>query len=159
MSPKSPPDPSPGYARPVTPATLAEIERLADLLAGADLPRAGFDAVLAAGDVLVARDTRGRAIGCAAMERHGAAVLLRSVAVDPAWRGHGLGRRLVDTVLARARSSGAREAYLLTETAAGFFDRLGWERCSRSDVPPAVAGSVEFTSACPLSAVAMRRAI
>jgi len=61
--------------------------------------------------------------------------------------------------LADARAAGAREAWLLTETAESFFAGLGWARAAREDAPPAIAGSVEFATACPATAVAMRRAL
>jgi N-acetylglutamate synthase-like GNAT family acetyltransferase len=34
---------------------------------------------------------------------------------------------------------------------------LGWARAERADAPAAVAASVEFASACPATAIAMRR--
>lgn len=41
----------------------------------------------------------GAVVGCAALEYHGRAALLRSVAVDNRLRGRGLGRRLVERAL------------------------------------------------------------
>lgn len=50
--------------------------------------------------------------------------------VDPAWRGNGIGARLVEAVLAWARSWGSRAVILgITETndgAAGFYEHLGF---------------------------------
>ena len=50
--------------------------------------------------------------------------------VDPAWRAHGVGARLVDQVLGGAGSWGARSVILaVTETNAGaaaFYERLGF---------------------------------
>jgi len=46
--------------------------------------------------------------------------------------------------------------YLLTETAAGFFPRFGFQPIQRAEVAPAVQQSIEFTSACPASAQPMR---
>ncbi len=66
-------------------------------------------------------------------------------------------RALVERALADARAAGAREAWLLTETAESFFAGIGWARASRDAAPAAVAASVEFTSACPATAIAMRR--
>jgi amino-acid N-acetyltransferase len=85
-------------------------------------------------------------------------IFLRSVAVHLSARGRGLGRALVERALADARSSGAHDAWLLTESTGPFVADLGWSRADRADAPPAVAGSVEFTSACPTTAIAMRRA-
>jgi N-acetylglutamate synthase-like GNAT family acetyltransferase len=95
----------------------------------------------------------------AATERFEDAALVRSVAVDPALRGRGLGSALVARALADARDAGIREAWLLTETAARWFGAAGWTAVDRSVAPPAVAASVEFAVACPNTAVAMRRAL
>ena len=46
---------------------------------------------------------------------------------------------------------------LLTTTAEKFFPRFGFEQIAREDVPPSVQASVEFTSACPTSAIVMRK--
>lgn len=99
-----------------------------------------------------------RVVGLAGMERYGDAGLLRSVAVAPDWRGTGLGRALVERVLEDGRRAGVRPVYLLTTTAEDYFPRLGFARVSREAVPEAVRASVEFTSACPASAVVMCRA-
>lgn len=49
-----------------------------------------------------------------------------------------------------------RAVYLLTETAAEFFARLGFRPIRRAEAEPAVGASVEFTTACPASATCMR---
>jgi len=46
--------------------------------------------------------------------------------------------------------------YLLTETAPGFFERLGFERVARGTFPEEVRASWEFTSGCCDSATAMK---
>jgi amino-acid N-acetyltransferase len=97
-----------------------------------------------------------RLVGCAHVERYGPHALLRSVAVDPGLRGSGIGQRLVEAALASAAADGHR-TFLLTETAAGFFGRLGFRRIPRTRVPSSVRASIEFTSACPASATAMSR--
>jgi amino-acid N-acetyltransferase len=94
-------------------------------------------------------------VGSAAVELHGPHALLRSVAVDGGHRGGGLGRRLTREALELARSRGASEAFLLTETADAFFARLGFGPIERPAVPEPVRGSVEFVSACPASARVM----
>ena len=70
-------------------------------------------------------------------------------------RGEGLGGRLTREALSLARESGAERAYLLTETADGFFLRFGFRPVPRPEVPEKVRGSVEFVSACAQSARAM----
>jgi amino-acid N-acetyltransferase len=107
------------------------------------------------GLALVAREGD-RVVGSAAVERYGDAGLLRSVAVDPAHRGQGLGARLVGAALEHARQHGLQSVYLLTTTAPDYFPRFGFRPIARDDVAPAVQESVEFTSACPASALVMR---
>jgi len=91
-------------------------------------------------------------VGSAALEVYGRAALLRSVAVDSALRGQGLGQRLTRAALDLARRHGITSIYLLTETASDFFPRFGFHPTERAAVDPAVQQSVEFTSACPASA-------
>ena len=107
---------------------------------------------------LVARD--GAAIlGCAAVELYADGALLRSVAVAPAARGRGVGGRLTGAAIALARSSGAPAVYLLTTTAEAYFPRFGFERTTRERVPIGVQQSIEFRSACPASAIVMRKTL
>jgi amino-acid N-acetyltransferase len=83
--------------------------------------------------------------------------LLRSVAVDE--QGRGTGRALVDAAIRFARDRGIRTMYLLTTTAEEYFLTCGFERVTRADVPVGVQSSLEFTSACPASAIVMRRVV
>ena len=106
---------------------------------------------------LVARD-EGRIVGSAALETYADGVLLRSVAVAPQVQHHGLGRELTVAALELASQLRAPAVYLLTITAERYFPKFGFERIAREDVPQSVRASVEFQSACPSSAVVMRRA-
>lgn len=130
-----------------------DLPRLFELLAGADLPTAGFAEHL--GTALVARDGE-RLVGCVALESYGDEALLRSLVVAPAARGTGLGERLTAAALELARERGARRVWLLTTTAERFFPRFGFRRVERSALPPALDASAELRGACPASAVAMR---
>jgi amino-acid N-acetyltransferase len=127
------------------PAVLALLERT-------DLPPNGLSDHLAT--TLVARHTSS-IVGSAALELYGHAALLRSVAVDQAWRGQGLGQQLTCAALDLARQHGVTTVYLLTETATNFFPRFGFQPIARSAVAEAVQQSVEFTSACPAGATVL----
>jgi amino-acid N-acetyltransferase len=98
-------------------------------------------------------------VGCAALELYGPHALLRSVAVDARVRGQGLGQQLTLAALDFARAAGVGDVYLLTETARTFFPRFGFHPVARAAVPVAVQQSVEFTGACPASAVVMHTTI
>ncbi|MEI7771315.1 MAG: arsenic resistance N-acetyltransferase ArsN2 [Chloroflexales bacterium] len=139
-------------ATTITPADPADLPAILDLLTQHGLPHAGLAQHMDA--ALVARD--GAAIiGSAALERYGDAALLRSVAVAPARRGHGLGQRLTAAALDLAHRLGVRQLYLLTTTAEGYFPRFGFRPITRAEVAPAVQASAEFTGACPASAVVL----
>lgn len=135
---------------------LPDVELLLEV---AGLTREDLAACERAGLLLAARAEDGCLMGCVALELYDGEALLRSLAVTAGARGHGLGSALVEHALERARSAGAREAWLLTETAGPFFAARGWQAADRAAAPPGIAGSVEFTSACPLSVPAMRRGL
>lgn len=137
------------------PAAPADLPALRALLRRCGLPLDGFDDQLPR--TLVAEATG--VVGCAAIELYPPYALLRSVAVDEAARGQGLGHRLTVKALALARRLGAAEVFLLTETAVPFFERLGFAPVARADVPAAVQQSAELRSACPASAQVMRRVL
>jgi amino-acid N-acetyltransferase len=87
----------------------------------------------------------------------GSSVLLRSVVVKPPYRRAGCGRAIAAWLIGEAKRRGARDIYLLTIAASGFFAKLGFEAVDRASVPAAVAASREFSTLCPASAVVMRR--
>ena len=124
------------------------------LLEAHRLPLDGIDEHVAT--MVVATDGR-EVVGAAAVELYADGALLRSVVVNPTVQGQGLGHRLTEAALKVAKDHGSQIAFLLTTTAENFFPRLGFERISRDDVPASVQASVEFQSACPASAVVMRK--
>lgn len=124
------------------------------LLESQHLPLDGIDGHVST--MVVARKGS-EVVGVAAVELYADGALLRSVVVDPSVQGQGLGHRLSDAALSIARERGTRTAFLLTTTAEKFFPKLGFEPIVRDDVPASVQASIEFQSACPASAVAMRK--
>lgn len=96
-------------------------------------------------------------VGSAGVEPCGEAALLRSLAVEPAWRRQGLGAALFERAAARAQLRGARTAYALTTTAERFCLAHGFERVARAEVPPSIAATPQFRSLCPSSAACFRR--
>ena len=106
-------------------------------------------------DTLVVARLDGRVVACAALEVYADGALLRSVAVDAAQRGSGLGPQIVLAALDLARERGSTSVFLLTTTAERFFPRLGFRQIGRDEVPAGVRQSVEFQFACPASAVVM----
>lgn len=78
--------------------------------------------------------------------------LLRSVVVKSGYRGRGLARMIAEFLLEQARSQGGVAVYLLTETAAEYFEKLGFSHVARAQVPSAIAATRQFHSLCPDSA-------
>ena len=135
-------------------ATPADVEAVRALLAAADLPLEGLEDQFGDGYVLAER--AGRVVAAEGIEVYGDDGLLRSAVVDAALRGRGLGERLTRERLDWARRRGLRAVWLLTTTAAPFFDRLGFARVERASAPPALQASREFATVCPSSAACMR---
>jgi amino-acid N-acetyltransferase len=140
----------------VRPATPRDHAPVIALLEGASLPTAGVELDLA--DFLIA-EKEGRTAGAIGLEPYGNAALLRSAVVDSDSRGTGVGRALVERLLANAKARGVREVYLLTTTAEQYFHRNGFVSIGRDQVPASVRESVEFREACPASAVVMRKVL
>ena len=130
-----------------------EWPQIEELLRARALPLEGAKEHLS--EFLVAVDS-GRVLGTAALEVYGPYGLLRSIAVQEQIAGRGLGTQLVRAALARAESLGLRELYLLTTTAAEYFERHGFERISVHDLPSPLSASQELRGACPASATVMR---
>jgi amino-acid N-acetyltransferase len=135
-------------------AAQADVEPVEALLAAAGLPLDGAREALALG--VVGRQD-GRVVAAAAIERYGAAGLLRSVVVDGAARGSGLGQAIVAAAEDLARAEGIGDLYLLTETAIDWFPRLGYEVVERPAAAAIVGESIEFTTVCRDTGVPMRK--
>ncbi len=101
----------------------------------------------------------GALAGVVGLELHGRAGLLRSLAVAPAHRGHGLGAALTIHAEEQARRLGIETLYLLTTTAAGFFTRLGYSAADRRDAPVGIRQSAQFCGLCPVSSSFMGKCL
>ena len=132
---------------------LPAIERL---LTASSLPLDGVREALPSFVLAEAGDTL---VGVAGLEVCCDNALLRSVAVDPAWRSQGIGRLLVTRVIADAESRGIHALYLLTTSAERYFPGFGFREITRNEVPEDVRATAEFQSACPASATVMTRPI
>lgn len=121
--------------------------RILDLLTAAGLPVDDLEPT-AVVNFTVAADG-GNVVGAVAVERYGAHGLLRSLVVDPDWRGHGLGRALTAAAEQVAAESRLDSLTLLTQTAAPLFRALGYQDLSRTQVPSQLLASAEFSHLCP----------
>ena len=123
------------------------------LLERASLPVSGLEEQFGSGYAVA--ESGHTIVGVTGIERHGRYGLLRSAAIDTAWRGQGIGEALARNRLAWATAVGMDSVYLLTETAAEWFPRFGFTRVDRGAVPAEIAASGEFAHLCPVSAVVM----
>jgi amino-acid N-acetyltransferase len=135
--------------RRARPGDQPHVERL---LAAAGLPVEGVADHF--GHYLVAVTARG-VVGAIGLETYGAYGLLRSAVVEPGSQGRGIGDLLTIRVLEDARARGMRAVYLLTTTAAAYFERFRFRRVERASLPAELGASAELRGACPESAVAM----
>jgi amino-acid N-acetyltransferase len=138
----------------IEPATQRDLPGIRALLERLHLPLDGVGEHLPT--MLVAREAQ-EIVGTAGLELYPEGALLRSVAVAPRWQGKQLGQQLTEAALQLATTHGAQAVFLLTTTAERFFPKFGFEPIAREQVPPSVRQSVEFQSACPASAIVMRR--
>lgn len=135
---------------PTENAQRNDLERIEALLTEAGLPTKGVAPLIE--DFVVVRQG-GQVVAAGVIEPLEAGGLLRSVVVDPALRGQGLGGLVVDRLVAQARGP----LFLLTETAPDFFATRRFEHLSRAQAPEAVRHTEEYCSLCAESAALMWR--
>jgi len=145
-----------GECLEVRTAEEKDLPAVLSLLGQADLPTAG---VADAFSHFIVAESEVRLIGVVGLELYGGSALLRSAAVEESWKGSGVGRVLVDRALDLARQHRIEDVYLLTTTAEHYFPKFGFACVSRDAVTEGVRSSVEFQTACPASAVVMRKAL
>lgn len=134
--------------------TVQEIERRAatrlasvGLPAAVDLPVQPIEALQAAcaqGRVLVATDDEDRPVGFAIFDLHDDEAHLLEIDVVPEHAGKGLGRRLIEAVIAFTRQAGLQRLVLTTfrdiPFNAPFYARLGFAIVDEADLSPRLAG-------------------
>ncbi len=115
----------------IRPAVEADIPQLAQFIRpfvddGQLLPRTMDELSELIPSFFIA-DMDGRIVGCAALEIYSPKLAeIRSLAVDPHARGHGIGKLLVEACLERAREQNVFEVMAITATD-GFFKACGFD--------------------------------
>jgi amino-acid N-acetyltransferase len=137
----------------IVPAVAQDFPRVESLLAAAALPTDGLADQFPSAFVIARRP--GELLGSAGLEVYEGRGLLRSLAVAASARSTGVGRALVEDRISAARRLGLDDVYLLTTTAASYFERFGFSAADRDSVPRALALSPEFARACPASAACL----
>lgn len=137
-------------------ATADDLSAVERLLTQNSLP---LDGVREALSTFVVAEAGGDLVGVAGVECCVANGLLRSVAVHPDWRSHGVGRALVTRVISDAEARGTDALFLLTTTAERYFPSFGFTEITRDAVPDDIRATAEFREACPASATVMMRPV
>ena len=129
------------------------LPQLESLLAANGLPA---DDCAEQADIFYGIFDDGRLIAAGGLETAGDYALLRSIVVHPDYRGRRLARALCDFLLQRARGQEKIAVYLLTESAAGYFEKAGFVHQSRTQVPAEIAETRQFAALCPESASCLK---
>jgi amino-acid N-acetyltransferase len=76
-----------------------------------------------------------RLVGCGALHFYSPTMAeIRSLAVDEAWKTHGIGRLAVEALIAEALDYGLDAVFAFTYVA-GFFEKMGFSRVERGVLP------------------------
>src|SRR5262245_36577709 len=135
-------------ARPALEATVRLLQAAA--LPTEDLTAAHLEHFFHAGSA----DSPHAVVG---VELFGSYALLRSLVVAEEHRGEGLATALVSKAEEYARANGAELIFLLTTTAADFFERRGYVTVDRLTAPAVIRATREFSEICPASSIFMLR--
>jgi len=137
-------------------ARPGDLPQIKHLLEAESLPVAGVDDHLAH---YIVAEISSAVIGSIGLEVYDDTALLRSAVVSRSEQGKGIGSILFAATVEQARTLGVQRLLLLTTTADKYFERKGFSRIDRQAVKGGVTTSVEFTSACPSTAVCMELAL
>lgn len=83
--------------------------------------------------------------------------LLRSLSVVEEKRSSGVGGQLVDFIEDYVKKQGIQTIYLLTTTAADFFQKRGYQIIDRSNVPQFIQNTKEYSVLCASSSTLMKK--
>lgn len=137
-------------------ASASQRNAIVQLLQSQNLPTEDLPPTLQDFYVAVEDD---KVVGLIGMERYGAFGLLRSMVVHPDYRNRHIAEKLVQLLEEKAATSGIQAMYLLTETAEQYFNRKGYAKLGREEVPAEVQVSSEFSHVCPVSATVMKKSL
>ncbi|MEQ9264491.1 MAG: arsenic resistance N-acetyltransferase ArsN2 [Balneolaceae bacterium] len=95
-------------------------------------------------------------VACVGLEIIEDTALLRSLAIEKESAHQGIGTQLVKFILDESSVKQLKSIFLLTETAASFFTKLGFKTIERNSAPEAMQRSTEFSELCAETAVCMK---
>ncbi len=135
----------------IRPAQAHDQKNIHALLSDFGLPLDGLKET----KLWVLQSTNGEVTGVAGLESYGSQGLLRSVAIIKSLHNQGYGTSLAKHVIGEAKKIGVQDIFLLTTSAAAFFEKFGFKKENRESVIGGITGSIEFRSACPKTAALM----
>lgn len=121
-------------------ASLADVPQLETLIApyvatGDLLPRSNYDLCRHIKEYVVAEDPSGAIVGCGSLKVYSQELgEVAGLAVHPDAQGSGVGRALMEILVAEARASGLSEVLALTRKPA-FFLKLGFVQSEKEHFP------------------------
>jgi amino-acid N-acetyltransferase len=131
-----------------------DFDKICQLLSEEKLPTEDLNPLLEHFFVAVEENEITGVIG---MDKYGNAGLLRSAIVTKAHRNSGIATALVDQLFDYAKQQQVSTLYLISNTAEKYFEKRGFHRIERNEVPETVLQSKEFNGLCPTSSVIMTR--
>lgn len=135
-------------------AANSQRKEIIQLLQGENLPVTDLPASLDNFFVTMEND---KVIGAIGLELYTDCGLLRSMIVSRDHRNKNIASGLIRKLEEFARTSGINTMYLLTETADKYFERQGYQKINRDDVPEELKVSSEFSHLCPATAFLMKK--
>lgn len=141
-------------ARPqlIMESTGGDNDDLRMALAAARLP---IDDLTEAGRTFFRFTGGSKTVGFGGLELFDGCALLRSVVVPADQQGRGVGQAITRLLLDKANGADASAVYLLTDTAAPFFEALGFRAIPRDVAPAAILATRQAANLCPASATLM----
>lgn len=133
-------------------AVTQDIEQIENLLNKYNLP---VNDIMEYIDNFVVAEQENNIIGIGGYENLGKIVLIRSIAVAQEYRGESIGVNIYHLLEKKIKDIGIKEAYLLTETAADYFKKIGFTIKERTMMPEAVTTTRQFKELCPSTAIIM----
>ena len=115
---------------------------ISEFLRIADLTLSGLDS--ASVHLWISRDeTAGQIVATTGYESSddGDHALIRSVAVDPARRGAGIGLEIAQFAMERAAEAGAKQAWLFSRRSGPFWQKAGFTPAATKDLAAALAST------------------
>ncbi|WP_313814803.1 GNAT family N-acetyltransferase [Glutamicibacter sp.] len=120
-------------------ATFPDLNEIAQFLQDSDLTVSGLDSPgTHLWTVREAGTKRVIALTGFELSSDGSNALIRSVAVDPRYRGNGYGLYLAQYALNSARESGASRAWLFSRRSGGFWQKLGFTSATVQELASAL---------------------